>query len=154
MVSHPEQWISDFKDAGVDLFTFHVEAVADPHHTIKAIRDAGMKVGIALSPKTPVERVLPFVESVDMVLVMTVEPGFGGQKFMEDMMPKVSLLRDKYPALDIEVDGGLTKDTIEKAAAAGANVIVVGSALFGSKNPAELIQVMKSTVEKYPNNSQ
>jgi len=100
MVSHPEKWIKDFKDAGADSFTFHIEAVSDPRTIIQQIRDAGMKVGIALKPKTPVENVIPYVEKVDMVLIMTVEPGFGGQKFMEDMMSKVwfslSLLDDSF----------------------------------------------------------
>jgi len=89
MVSNPEQWVKDFKDAGADMFTFHIEAVEDPARVIKAIKEAGMKAGIAIKPKTAVETVFPFVEMVDMVLVMTVEPGFGGQKFMGDMLPKV-----------------------------------------------------------------
>jgi len=105
-----------------------------------------MKCGIALKPKTPVEDVLPFVELVDMVLIMTVEPGFGGQSFMADMMPKVALLRSKYPDLDIEVDGGLAADTIEAAAKAGANVIVAGSSIFKAKDPKAMIELLRNAV--------
>ena len=107
-----------------------------------------MKVGIAVKPGTPVEAVLPYVPMVDMVLVMTVEPGFGGQSFMADMMPKVRLLRDRYPTLDIEVDGGLAQDTIDVAAQAGANVIVAGSSVFKAKDPRETIALLRTAVER------
>lgn len=103
MVSKPEQWVQEIADAGGDQYTFHVEATQDPKALIAQIKAAGMKVGVAVRPGTPVEAVLPFVDEVDMVLVMTVEPGFGGQKFMADMMPKVEFLRKKFPALNIEV---------------------------------------------------
>jgi ribulose-phosphate 3-epimerase len=120
----------------------------DPAETIRQVRAAGMKVGIAVKPKTPVEAVLPYVPLVDMVLVMTVEPGFGGQSFMADMMPKVQLLRERFPTLDIEVDGGLAPDTIEAAARAGANVIVAGSSVFKARDPAATIALLRETVER------
>lgn len=133
------------------MFTFHIEATEDPKGLIAAIKEAGMKVGIALKPKTPASAVFDFVEMVDLILVMTVEPGFGGQKFMEDMMPKVAELRGKYPDLDIEVDGGIGPDNIDKCAAAGANWIVAGSSVFKSKVPAETIISMKRSIEKHGN---
>lgn len=108
-----------------------------------------MRVGIAIKPKTNVETVFPFCDKVDMILVMTVEPGFGGQKFMADMMPKVKILREKYPKLDIEVDGGLGEDTIDAAASNGANCIVAGSSVFKSKDPKETISILRSSVLKY-----
>ncbi|KAK3739449.1 hypothetical protein QZH41_017291, partial [Actinostola sp. cb2023] len=93
MVAKPEQWVNDMAEAGADQYTFHLEATANPMELIQQIREAGMKVGIAIKPGTSVEDVLPFVEHVDMVLIMTVEPGFGGQSFMADMMPKVPLFK-------------------------------------------------------------
>lgn len=151
MVSKPEQWVSDIADAGGDQFTFHLEATSDPLALIQQIRDANMKVGIAIKPGTPVDDVLPFVEKVDMVLVMTVEPGFGGQTFMEDMMPKVAALRKAFPTLDIEVDGGLGPSTIDAAARAGANMIVAGSSVFKASDPAAAILDMRHSVEKLGN---
>jgi ribulose-phosphate 3-epimerase len=118
---------------------------------IKKIKEAGMKVGIALKPKTPASAVFEYVKDVDLILVMTVEPGFGGQKFMADMMPKVKELRTKYPDLDIEVDGGIGPDNIDTCAAAGANWIVAGSSVFKSKNPSETIIKMKRSIEKHGN---
>lgn len=117
MVSHPEQWIEGMADASVDQYTFHVEPVQDRVPAVcRAVREAGMKVGLALKPGTPVDVVADWVDLADMVLVMTVEPGFGGQKFMADMMPKVAWLRDNYPQLDVEVDGGVGPDTIDACA--------------------------------------
>eukprot|EP01112_Ceratiomyxa_fruticulosa_P019058 TRINITY_DN617_c0_g1_i3.p1 TRINITY_DN617_c0_g1~~TRINITY_DN617_c0_g1_i3.p1 ORF type:complete len:224 (+),score=39.35 TRINITY_DN617_c0_g1_i3:207-878(+) len=154
MVTNPEKWVNDFKDAGANQITFHIEAVADPADLIKKIHDAGMLVAIAIKPKTPVEVVFPFVSSIDMVLVMTVEPGFGGQSFMEDMMPKVSELRARYPNLNIQVDGGLDPKTIDRAAKAGANIIVAGSALFKQGiDVKETIDLFKATVLKYQTKS-
>ncbi|KAG9402091.1 hypothetical protein AC1031_007791 [Aphanomyces cochlioides] len=151
MVSEPEKWVDDIKDAGGDQFTFHLESTSNPEALIKQIRTAGMKVGVAIKPGTAVESVLPLVPLVDMVLVMTVEPGFGGQSFMPDMMPKVSFLREKFPELDIEVDGGLGPSTIDTAAKAGANMIVAGSSVFKAASPAEVISVMRRSVEVHGN---
>lgn len=149
MVAKPEQWVKDMADAGADQYTFHLEATDKPLELIQMIKDAGMKVGIGIKPGTPVEGVLPFVDLVDMVLVMTVEPGFGGQKFMSDMMPKVKHLRNTYKSLDIEVDGGLGPSTIDTAAEAGANMIVSGSAIISSKEPQQVISVLKESVNKW-----
>jgi len=149
MVTNPEKWIDDMAMAGTDIFTFHVEikdASEDLSPIINAVKEKGMKVGLAIKPNTPVDTVFPYVEILDQVLVMTVEPGFGGQKFMSDMMPKVRTLRERYPLLNIEVDGGLSPETIDMAASAGANMIVAGSAVFKS-NPAHVISVLRRSVE-------
>jgi ribulose-phosphate 3-epimerase len=106
-----------------------------------------MKAGIAVSPGTPIERITPYCDKVHMALVMTVEPGFGGQKFMSHMMPKVRALRDMFPQLNIQVDGGLAPSTVDVCAAAGANVIVAGSAVFGAPDPQAVIAKLRQSVE-------
>lgn len=108
-----------------------------------------MKVGIAVKPGTAIDTVFPYCDKVDMILVMTVEPGFGGQSFMADMMPKVKTLRERYPKLNIEVDGGLAPDTVAAAAKAGANCIVAGSSVFKSKDCKETISILREAVKKY-----
>lgn len=148
MVSNPEKWVGDFAKAGADNYTFHVEAAQDPLKLAEEVRAAGMRVGIAMKPKTPAEAVFPYLSAVDMVLVMTVEPGFGGQSFMEDMMPKVAEIRKKAPGMPIQVDGGLGAKNIDTAAQAGANVIVAGSSVFGSKDIPGTIQLLRESVDK------
>ncbi|KAL2653804.1 hypothetical protein R1flu_021932 [Riccia fluitans] len=151
MVTNPADYVKPLAKAGASSFTFHVEVTKDScQELIKSIKSSGMRAAVALKPGTPVEDVFPLVEgedNVDMVLVMTVEPGFGGQSFMADMMPKVKELRRKYPHLDIQVDGGLAPSTIDQAAAAGANVIVAGSSVFGAKEPASVIRILRQSVE-------
>eukprot|EP00123_Amoebidium_parasiticum_P019454 comp25785_c0_seq1/m.47034 comp25785_c0_seq1/g.47034 ORF comp25785_c0_seq1/g.47034 comp25785_c0_seq1/m.47034 type:complete len:227 (-) comp25785_c0_seq1:40-720(-) len=149
MVAKPEQWVKDIADAGADQFTFHIESTKDPLNLIRMIRDAGMKVGVGIKPGTDVKVVDSLAHLVDMVLVMTVEPGFGGQKFMADMMPKVEYLRSTYPTMDIEVDGGLGPSTIDTAAKAGANMIVAGSSVFLADDPREAIEVLRRSVNKW-----
>lgn len=158
MVSEPERWADAFAKAGADVFTFHVEATAGRHPAddaaadltetlLRRVRALGMRTGLAVKPRTPVDAALPYVARglVDMLLVMTVEPGFGGQSFMRDMLPKVAATRTRFPALDIEVDGGLDASTIVPAAAAGANVIVAGSAVFRVKSdPVQLRDVISA----------
>ncbi|KXZ54045.1 hypothetical protein GPECTOR_5g154 [Gonium pectorale] len=163
MVTNPENWVKDFAKAGADMYTFHLEAAAapddahslcpdTPHQAVAdlcaGVRRAGMHAGIALKPATPVELVVPYVAAglVDMVLIMTVEPGFGGQSFMPHAAAKAALLRSKFPDLHIQVDGGLAPDTVDRAAAAGANVIVAGSAIFGASQPAEVISALRASV--------
>ncbi|MCL4137289.1 UNVERIFIED_CONTAM: hypothetical protein GTU68_015933 [Idotea baltica] len=116
MVADPEKWVEPMSDAGASQYTFHLEAAKDVKTLSRKIKEAGMKVGIGLKPGTPVSDLGPYVDLADMILIMTVEPGFGGQKFMEDMMPKVKFLREKYPELDIEVDGGVSPATIKACA--------------------------------------
>ncbi|XP_011496775.1 PREDICTED: ribulose-phosphate 3-epimerase [Ceratosolen solmsi marchali] len=146
MVSNPKQWIEPMADAGVNQYTFHVEPVQNVPLICRKVREAGMKVGIALKPGTAANFITEYIDQVDMVLIMTVEPGFGGQKFMESMMSKVSWLRDNYPDLDIEVDGGVGPTTINACAKAGANMIVSGTAIINSNDPAKVINDMKCTV--------
>jgi len=155
MVAEPQKWLDDFAKAGCDLYCFHYEAaeVSQTPSTelIKRIHEMGLKAGIAIKPDTPVDVLYPILdgsEKPDMALVMTVEPGFGGQKFQHRCMPKVHALRERYPELDIEVDGGRGLGTIDVAAKAGANVIVAGTAVFGAKDPREVIFSLRETVMK------
>ncbi|XP_060667625.1 ribulose-phosphate 3-epimerase, cytoplasmic isoform isoform X1 [Ziziphus jujuba] len=152
MVTNPLDYVEPLGKAGASGFTFHVEVSKENwQELIQRIKSKGMRPGVALKPGTPIEEVFPLVESenpVEMVLVMTVEPGFGGQKFMLDTMDKVRTLRKKFPALDIEVDGGLGPSTIEVAASAGANCIVAGSSVFGAAEPAQVISILRNSVEE------
>jgi len=131
------------------MFTFHIEATADASALADKVRAADMLVGVALKPGTLADEVYALCDAgkVDMVLVMTVEPGFGGQKFQSAMMPKVKALRDRYPKMDIQVDGGLGPSTIDAAATAGANVIVAGSSVFGSSDVTQAISALRAAVE-------
>ncbi|XP_026386049.1 ribulose-phosphate 3-epimerase, cytoplasmic isoform [Papaver somniferum] len=150
MVTNPLDYVEPLGKAGASGFTFHVEASKDNwQEIIEKVKAKGMRAGVALKPGTPIEEVYPLVDAknpVDMVLVMTVEPGFGGQKFMPEMMDKVRALRKKYPALDIEVDGGLGPSTIDAAATAGANCIVAGSSVFGAPEPDQVISLLRKSV--------
>ncbi|XP_010902861.2 ribulose-phosphate 3-epimerase [Esox lucius] len=148
MVSRPEQWVQPMAAAGASQYTFHLEATTNAGNLIKEIRQNGMKVGLAIKPGTTVEVLAPWAGQIDMALVMTVEPGFGGQKFMEDMMPKVSWLRSQFPSLDIEVDGGVGPSTIHKCAEAGANMIVSGSAVVSSDDPRSVIAMLRTAVSE------
>lgn len=134
MIQQPEKYIKEFAACGADLINFHIEATKDVTGTIALIRETGKKVGITIKPGTPVEAVEPYLELVDMVLIMTVEPGFGGQKLIPECLDKVTALRrmitNKGLPIDIEVDGGINMDNVHTALTAGANVIVAGSAVF------------------------
>lgn len=117
MVERPQQWVESMADAGVDQYTFHIEPVInDVNEICRKIREAGMKVGLAIKPGTDLEAVVQYIPIADMILIMTVEPGFGGQKFIADQMKKVKWLRENYPTLDIEVDGGVGLETIHQCA--------------------------------------
>ena len=141
MISEPLKYIADFAKAGADIITFHVESDSDPVETIKAIREAGCKPSISVKPGTPAEAIFPYLELVDMVLVMTVEPGFGGQSFMADMMEKTSRLRtildEVNPDCLIEVDGGIKVNNVKTVLDAGADTIVAGSAVLGGDDAME-----------------
>lgn len=147
MISEPLKYIEDFADAGADIITFHVECDSDINETVNEIIHCGCKAGLAVKPATPIEAVYPYIDRLSMVLVMTVEPGFGGQSFMEDMMPKIEKLRKDFPHIDIQVDGGINPETIKTCAKAGANVFVAGSAVFKSKNPKETIIQLKENAK-------
>jgi len=148
MITQPVRYVEQFCDAGADLVTVHVEADSEEniHAAIDKIHAKGKKAGIVLKPKTPAEAALPFLEKVELILVMTVEPGFGGQKFMPDMMPKVSALRkwidEKNPACELEVDGGVAPETCKICIEAGANVLVAGSAVYNAADiPGRIAEV-------------
>lgn len=140
MVTNPLEVAPWFVEAGTDILTAHLEAVEDGAAALKAIRKLGVKAGLAVKPKTSVDGLIKHLEFCDLALVMTVEPGFGGQKFMADMMPKVAALRLAIDANDfdcwIQVDGGVNAVNIEQAATAGADSLVAGSAVFAAKDPA------------------
>lgn len=134
MVSEPERYIQDFVDCGADSITVHAEACEDLERTIERIRDAGVKAGVSIKPATPVNDISHLLEDVDMVLVMTVQPGFGGQKYLEECTEKIQELRELIEEeeldVDIQVDGGINDRTLETVMNAGANLIVAGSYVF------------------------
>lgn len=146
MISEPLRYLDDFVKGGADMITFHLESDSDPDATIAAIHEKGCKAGISIKPKTPAEAVKPYLVRVDMVLVMTVEPGFGGQKFMTDMMPKVTQIRqwisESGREIDLQVDGGVNAETAKVCVEAGANVLVAGSYLFSKPDYAAAIKTL------------
>ena len=141
MITNPIKYAPVFSEAGADMITFHVESDDDPDETIKCIRELGCEVGITLKPGTPAEAIFPYLDKVDLVLVMTVEPGFGGQSFMADMMPKVAAIRKRIieigKPIHLQVDGGIDDKTVAAAAGAGANVMVAGTFVFRNSNGAD-----------------
>ncbi|MDR1244421.1 MAG: ribulose-phosphate 3-epimerase [Endomicrobium sp.] len=146
MITNPEKYWRDFKEAGADLIVFHQEILADKKKLAKEIKDSGVKAGVSIKPKTSVEEIEGLLPYVDLVLVMTVEPGFGGQSFMEDMVPKIKRLRKvidekKYNCL-IEIDGGINSQTSKICLKAGADVLVSGSYIFSAKDPTEAIKLL------------
>ena len=147
MIDSPERYIADFIKAGADGITIHVESTEYPEAVLTSIKEAGLKSAIALSPKTPVEKVLPFLPLCDMVLVMTVEPGFGGQKLMPETLDKARVLRREIEksglSVDIQADGGIGAANLSAVLDAGVNVIVAGSAVFGAPDPAAAIAKMR-----------
>ena len=145
MIDRPVRYVEQFCDAGGDIITCHVEADTEEniHEALRRIHAKGKKAGVVVKPKTPAEAVLPFINEVELILVMTVEPGFGGQKFMADMMPKVTAIRSYIdahnPECELEVDGGVDGETSKVCIAAGANVLVAGSAVYKAADiPAKI----------------
>ena len=152
MISDPLKYIDDFCDAGADIITFHTECDSPIDETIDKILSRGVKASLTVKPNTSAEDIFPYLDKLSMVLVMTVEPGFGGQSFMEDMMEKVSLLRNEIEKrglkCEIEVDGGINEKTIAVAAAAGADVFVSGNAIFSSADRKATIEKFKAVAEE------
>ena len=143
MIEEPIRYIKEFAECGADYITVHYEACKDINATIAKIKEYGVKVGVSVKPNTEVEVLKPILKDIDMVLIMTVEPGFGGQKFMADMMPKVQAIRGYIdamnPACELEVDGGVDGDTCKLCIASGANVLVAGSAVYKAADiPAKI----------------
>ena len=147
MVTDPIRYINDFKDCGADIITVHVEACKDVDATIEAIKKAGCKVGLSIKPGTPSEVLFPYLSKIDMALVMTVEPGFGGQVFIPSTLDKIKEVREEINKkglnTDVEIDGGVTRENIDTILNAGANVIVAGSAVFKG-NISENVKYFKS----------
>lgn len=147
MIEHPENQIENFAKAGADIITFHVEAARHHHRIIQQIKAAGCKAGIALNPGTSLAMIEEILADVDMVLIMTVNPGFGGQKFIESQLEKIHMLyhtiKDMDFDCDIEVDGGINAETSKLVRKAGANVLVAGSAVYGSADVAQAIKAIR-----------
>lgn len=154
MVENPLFYVDSFIKAGADIITFHYESVIDPLATIRAIKAHEIPCGISISPKTAAEAVLPYIDLVDTVLVMTVEPGFGGQAFMPEMLDKARLLRraaiKKDIPLHIEVDGGINENNTAYCTEAGVDILVAGSALFKTKRPRSVMQAMREAAKNHP----
>jgi len=152
MITHPERYIKDYVDAGADLITIHYESTFDVKGTVALIKSYGKKAAVSIKPATSPEVIFPLLRELDMVLVMTVEPGFGGQKMMPDMLKKVRAIREYAKEngidVDIQVDGGITPDNVASAFEAGANVIVAGSAVFKAENPEKVIADMIAIGDK------
>jgi ribulose-phosphate 3-epimerase len=149
MIEDPDRWAPSYAEAGAGSVTFHAEASKAPLRTARTIRSAGARAGIALNPATPVEPLIDLLPSFDMVLVMTIEPGFGGQEFMDATLPKIRRVREAIGDRDIwlQVDGGVTEDTIGRAAEAGADVFVAGSAVYGAADPGAAVDRLRATAQ-------
>ena len=151
MVSAPERYIQDFVECGADSITVHAEACEDLERAIELIKDAGVKVGVSIKPATPVNDISHLLEDVDMVLIMTVQPGFGGQKYLTECTEKIEELKEIIDReelnVDIEVDGGINDETIETAMKAGANVLVAGSYVFNGNLESNVHKIQKRMQE-------
>ncbi|MCR5015201.1 MAG: ribulose-phosphate 3-epimerase [Ruminococcus sp.] len=147
MITDPLKYVDNFAKAGADIISFHSESVSDVRKTIKAIKAAGVRAALAIKPKTPAESVYELLPELDMLLVMTVEPGFGGQSFIPDTVEKVRLIRNKINELgldcDVQVDGGINYETAPVVREAGANVLVSGSCLFRAEDMSEAVRKIK-----------
>jgi ribulose-phosphate 3-epimerase len=149
MIADPARYLTDLAKAGCDHITFHVEADIDIASTITGIKALGMTAGLSVKPSTPASAVFPYLELLSMVLVMTVEPGFGGQEFMRETVGKITEVREEadrrgLSGLDVQVDGGITADTAPIVVKAGANVLVAGSSLFGAKDYAKAVKALEA----------
>jgi ribulose-phosphate 3-epimerase len=151
MIEDPDRWAPGFAEAGAGSVTFHVEAAQRPRQVARDIRAAGARVGVAMRPGTPIDAIEGLIRGIDMILVMTVEPGFGGQAFMADMMPKVQQARRLADSADVDiwvqVDGGIDLESIERCAAAGADVFVAGSAVYRAADPAMMVEQLRACAE-------
>ncbi|MCK8823611.1 ribulose-phosphate 3-epimerase [Fuchsiella alkaliacetigena] len=147
MIENPERYIEQFAQAGADLITVHAEACPHLHRTIQQIKDCGLKAGVALNPATSLTTLENILSDLDLVLIMTVNPGFGGQQFIEEMLPKIEQLRNQLETagleVDIQVDGGIKPHNVAQVVAAGANVIVAGSAVFKAADPGQAVQELR-----------
>ena len=151
MIDDPDNWAPRYAEKS-EMVTFHIESAKDPERTINKIREHGAKVGIAVKPNTPLEPYKELVHQLDQLLVMTVEPGFGGQKFMHEVLPKIryarELINQDNPSCFLQVDGGINLETISLAAEAGADTFVAGSAVFGAENPELAIHQLRTAASR------
>lgn len=150
MITEPIRYIKDFVDSGADIITVHVEACKDLNETIKDIKACGVRAAVAINPETPVDKIMPYLDDIDMALVMSVHPGFGGQKFIPDVLDKVRIIRSYYRDnnmdTDIEIDGGINFDNLHEVLDAGANVIVAGSSVYrgdAEANTKRFLELMR-----------
>jgi len=151
MIEQPDRWAPAYAEAGAGSVTFHIEAAAAPVRLARELRARGARVGVALKPATPVEAVAGLLDEIDMVLVMSVEPGFGGQSFLDLVLPKVTAVRRLIDAsgreIWLQMDGGISPATIGRCVAAGADTFVAGSAVFGSADPAQMVRRLRATAD-------
>jgi ribulose-phosphate 3-epimerase len=151
MIAEPDRWAPDYATAGARNVTIHAEAAAAPVRTLRMIRSAGARAGLAVNPGTPVEPYADLLGEIDLLLLMTVEPGFGGQSFLDLVLPKVARARELIARhggeIWLQVDGGVTEDTIGRCAEAGADVFVAGTAVFGAQQPAAAVQHLRAIAE-------
>lgn len=152
MIENPDQYIEEFAKAGADFITVHVEACPHLHRTIQLIRSLGVKPGVVLNPHTPIETIQHVLEDIDLALFMTVNPGFGGQKFIHSVVPKVKqlsdIIKEKGLSVEIEIDGGINEETIGACAEAGATVFVAGSAIYSKKDRMQALQAIRKAGEE------
>ncbi|HEY0613125.1 MAG TPA: ribulose-phosphate 3-epimerase [Candidatus Elarobacter sp.] len=151
MIVEPERYVDAFREAGADTITFHYEATPHQHRLLRHVRELGAKAGIAINPATPVAMLADLAEEIDRVLVMSVNPGFGGQSFIERALAKIAevrtLLDARNPACEIEVDGGIGLENAERAVRAGANVLVAGNSVFGAEDPPEALRELRRRID-------
>ena len=148
MMTRPDLYIEKFAEAGSQTIQIHVEADCDVHRELRRIRGLGLRNAVVFNPETPVERVVPYLDEVDEILAMTVHPGYGGQRFIDECLLKIAAIRAMRPELDIMVDGGINADTARRAAEAGANQFVAGSHLFGQADMREAVADMRRRLEQ------
>jgi len=152
MIEDPDRWAPTYAEVGAGSVTIHAEAAKAPVRTLRAIRSAGARAGLALNPATPVDAYADLLGEIDMLLVMTVEPGFGGQKFLDLVLPKIrrarELIRNSEASVWLQVDGGVSTETIERCAEAGADVFVAGSAVYGREDPGAAVDELRSLAER------
>jgi len=147
MITHPERHVKAFADSGSDIIEIHVEAEQDIKQTIRMIRDLGKKPGLAVNPPTPIDKAFPYLDDIDLLLVMSVNPGFGGQKFMPEVLPKIGLAKKEMERLGrsvpVEIDGGITPETGELAARAGADILAAGTSVFKAPSMKAAIEALR-----------
>jgi ribulose-phosphate 3-epimerase len=151
MIAEPERYVDEFRKAGADMITFHYEATPHAHRLLQHLREIGARAGIAINPQTPTSMLVDLIEDCDQILVMSVNPGFGGQAFIERALVKLAQVRalvdERNPACELEVDGGIGRKNLERAVAAGATMLVAGSSVFQANDPPEALREMRRRID-------